>query len=108
MKYDKYGDPIEEKNTELNGKQKIAFTIFMIIQIVLILLNIVILLIPALNGYLCFITAPIYIFMVITYAKTLSIQNEAGRKMTGHKAFLIISILAYVATAVLAVFGGIG
>ncbi|MBR6547962.1 MAG: hypothetical protein IKT68_00320 [Clostridia bacterium] len=106
MKYDKYGDPIIETSEKLSGKKKKAIAIMIILQGILIAFNISVLLIEFLNLYLCFLTAPLFIFFYIAYQKGCSAIKESG-KLPGYcKLVAIISPILYVATAVLAVFGG--
>ena len=76
MKYDKYGDPIVETAKEFTSKQKVLFGIVIALQILMILANVLILVVPFLNLYLCFITnAPAKITdnPIKTYSKNLPI-----------------------------------
>lgn len=106
MQYDKYGDPIETDTPALNRKTHKAFLILAAVQAVLILLNLPILLIPALNLYLCFITAPFYIFVYILFQKGCGNAKDTGNLPGYCKWVAVLSPLVYILTAVLAVFGG--
>lgn len=46
MKYDKYGDPIIEKETKMNGKRRKAFAVTMVLQAIIIAINLAIMFIP--------------------------------------------------------------
>lgn len=46
MKYDKYGDPIIEKETTMNGKRRKAFAVTMVLQAIIIAINVAIMFIP--------------------------------------------------------------
>ena len=107
MKYDKYGDPIIESLAEADKKTKNAFLIMILVQILLIVLNIVILLVPTLNFYLSFITAPIFIFLYITFIKGYSNKKDDVILPGYCKAAKILCPICYVLTMVLAVFSGV-
>ena len=106
MKYDKYGDPIAETAKEFTSKQKVLFGIVIALQILMILANVLILVVPFLNLYLCFITAPAFLLVYISYMKACAAQREGGHKMAFHKVFGIVSPVLYVISAVLAILGG--
>ena len=106
MKYDKYGDPIIEANESLNGKQKKAMIIMIIIQAILVVANMVAM---AISGgvYVVFLTASLYIFFFIAYQKGCTGIKETGKLPTYCKVISIVSPIVYGLTAILAIFGGI-
>ncbi len=106
MKYDKYGDPIVEANQELSGKKKKAITIMIALQAVLIAFNISVVLIEFLNLYLCFLTAPLFIFFYIAYQKGCSAIKETGTLPGYCKIASVLCPVLYVLSAVLAIFSG--
>lgn len=99
MKYDKYGDPIVEKQTQMGGKRRKAFAITMILQVLIIAINIVIMFVPSINGYLCFIFAPFYIFLFVTYVKAVTTVKDDGLPIAKYQIFKFISIAVYIITA---------
>ncbi len=106
MKYDKYGDPIVETLSKPNTKTKAAFLVMIAIQLLLILLNVLVIVIPMLNLYLCFVTAPIYIFMYITFLKGYTNQKDAVILPSYCKVAKILSPVLYLLITLLAVFSG--
>lgn len=101
MKYDKYGDPIEEASERMTAKRRMAFLVTMLFQAVIIALNLVILFVPGINGYLCFILAPFYIFLYVTYLKAMQTLKDDGIPILKYNIFKIVSIVVYIATAAL-------
>lgn len=99
MKYDKYGDPIIEKETTMNGKRRKAFAVTMILQAIIIAINVAIMFIPSINGYLCFIFAPFYIFLFVTYVKAVVTVKDDGIPITKYQIFKFVSIALYIITA---------
>ncbi len=99
MKYDKYGDPIIEKETTMNGKRRKAFAVTMVLQAIIIAINVAIMFIPSINGYLCFIFAPFYIFLFVTYVKAVATVNDDGISITKYQIFKFVSIALYIITA---------
>ncbi len=106
MKYDKYGDPIVEELSEVGSKTKTAFLIMALVQLLLVAFNIAILVIPTLNLYLCFITAPIFMFMYITFLKGYSAQKDNAVLPGYCKATKILSPVLYGLTMALAILSG--
>ena len=99
MKYDKYGDPIIEKETKMNGKRRKAFAVTMVLQAIIIAINVAIMFIPSINGYLCFIFAPFYIFLFVTYVKAVATVKDDGISITKYQIFKFVSIALYIITA---------
>ena len=99
MKYDKYGDPVIEKETKMNGKRRKAFAVTMILQAIIIAINLAIMFIPSINGYLCFIFAPFYIFLFVTYVKAVATVKDDGISITKYQIFKFVSIALYIITA---------
>lgn len=99
MKYDKYGDPIIEKETQMNGKRRKAFAVTMFLQAIIIAINVAIMFIPSINGYLCFIFAPFYIFLFVTYVKAVATVKDDGISITKYQIFKFVSIALYIITA---------
>ena len=99
VKYDKYGDPIVEKETKMNGSRRRAFAVTMLLQVLIIAVNIAIMFIPSINGYLCFIFAPFYIFLYVTFVKALATVKDDGLPVGKYQAFKFISIAVYIITA---------
>jgi len=107
MKYDKYGDPIPDGSEQIGTKKKKALWIMIGLQSVLIIFNILVLLIDFLNLYLCFMTAPLFIFFYIAYQKGCSAIKETSQLPAFCKVATWALPLVYVLTAVLAIFSGI-
>lgn len=106
MKYDKYGDPIVEELGQANSKTKTAFLIMTLVQFILVLFNVAILVIPTLNLYLCFITAPIFMFMYITFLKGYSSQKDNALLPGYCKLTKVLSPVLYGLTMILAILSG--
>lgn len=99
MKYDKYGDPIVEKETKMGGRRRKAFFITMLLQGLIIAINVAIMVIPSINGYLCFIFAPFYIFLFVNYIKALSAVKDEGLSVKKYQIFKFLSLAVYIITA---------
>ena len=106
MKYDKYGDPIVEELSEAGSKTRTAFLIMALLLFLMVALNICVLVIPTLNLYLCFITAPIFIFLYITFLKGYSNQKDNAILPGYCKLTKILSPVLYGLTMVLAILSG--
>ncbi|MBR3844306.1 MAG: hypothetical protein IKM39_02235 [Clostridia bacterium] len=106
MKYDKYGDPIIETLEQPSKKIKTAFLVMISLLFLLVILNLLILFIPFLNLYLCFVTAPIFMFIYITFLKAYSNQKDTVSLPGYCKAAKILCPVLYLFTTVLAVFSG--
>ena len=106
MKYDKYGDPIIETLRKPDTKTKVAFLVMIAIQCLLVVMNVLVIVIPLLNLYLCFVTAPIYIFMYITFLKGYTNQKDAVILPGYCKVAKILSPVLYLLTTLLAMFSG--
>lgn len=106
MQYDKYGDPVVTAPSSLPAKTRKAFWVLLLCQVICIILNLCILFISTLNLYLCFIVAPLYLFLFITYQKGISTHRETSSVPNIFRVCSIISPVIYIITAVLAIFGG--
>ncbi len=106
MKYDKYGDPIMEAAETADPKTQKAFLVMVLLQSLLVIFNILIMVVDTLNLYLCFITAPIYIFLYITFLKGYSNKKDDMILPAYCKIARILCPVLYVVTAILAVFAG--
>ena len=103
MKYDKYGDPIIEVDQKLNGQQRKAVIIMMILQAILIVANIVAVLMPTGGVIVVFLTAFLFLFFFIAYLKGCNGIKETGKLPTYCKVTTIVSPILYVLTAILGV-----
>ena len=104
MAFDKYGDERIITKQKLSKKQKKAFVFISILQILLIVVNVLILVVDFLNFYLCFATAPMYIFLYVHFSNAYDESRETMVLPAYLKLVKVISPLLYCLTAIPAIF----
>ena len=104
MKYNKYGEAIENESKQLSGQRRKAVTIMLILQALLVVLNVVILVIPSLMGFLCFILAPAYRLFFVSLVKGLTALEEEGYSVKAYNPVKFGLLIAYAITAILCIF----
>ena len=79
-----------------------------IVLAVLVVLNVLVIVLPVLNLYLCFLTAPMFLFLYIALHKAVSAGREQGVRLPGALRVLPPVFAAlYLLSAVAAVFSGL-
>lgn len=106
MKYDQYGDPIPEIDKKLSGKRLSSLLITLGILALLSILNLVILAIPALGGFLTFILAPFALLVFVSVNKGTSALADEGFAVKKFNIINIALLVVYIVTAVLCFFKG--
>jgi len=105
MKLDKYGDAILPTKKEMLPKTpKLAFTLLSILQLVLVSVNLLVLVVDFLNFYLCFATAPMYVFAYVHFINGYNTNKEEFIMPKFIGIVKRISPILYVITAVPALF----
>ncbi len=107
MKTDKYGEPLTTA-ASLPPAARRTMVLIVALLAVLVVLNVLVIVLPVLNLYLCFLTAPMFLFLYIALHKAVSAGREQGVRLPGALRVLPPVFAAlYLLSAVAAVFSGL-
>lgn len=106
MQRNRFGEVVETSAPTANRKAKKAILIATLIQLILIVINFLVYILPFVNMYFGILTAPIYFYMYVNFQKGCSIAKESVTLPAYCKWVSILSPIFYIITLILVLFGG--